>query len=313
MRYKYFQNADVEVSELSLGTWGIGGEGWGATDDKQSIEAVHAMLDQGVNLIDTAPFYGDGYSEKVIGEAIKGRRNQVMISTKFGLNTLPNGNCVFNGSKDNVFKEIEVSLKNLQTDYIDFYFMHWPDPQTPLCEAMTALAELKKQGKIRFVGVSNFSEEQIEEAEKYVKIDVQQPQYSMLNRGNEDLMRWGVERGINAMAYGAMGAGILSGTIREKPDFGPDDHRLKFYDFFVEPKFSKTMELLKKLDEVAAAHDRPVAQVVINWNAQKPFVGTELVGVRSAKKALQNCAAFEWRLSDQEIAEIDAEILRLHL
>ena len=141
---------------------------------------------------------------------MEGIRDKVLIATKFGLRTLSDGSCEFDGTRENVLKELEISLNSLRTDYIDFYIMHWPDPNTPIHEAMETLAKLKEAGIIRFIGVSNFTKEQIIEAQKYVQIDVHQPPYSMLNESQKDLMIWADEQGIDAMAYGAMGAGILS-------------------------------------------------------------------------------------------------------
>ena len=205
------------------------------------------MIENGVNLIDTAPCYGNGTSEKIVGEVLKEiPREQVLISTKFGL--IPD--IYTHGYKKdtsykNAMREIQSSLMNLETDYIDFYFVHWPDVNTPIDETMAALEEMKRKGYIRYVGVSNFTAEQIKEAEQYIQIDVQQPLYSMVDRGFEDLMSWGYDRGIDSMTYGSMGAGILSGKIRSVPSFEKNDLRLNFYDVYKEPKFSKIMELLK--------------------------------------------------------------------
>lgn len=213
----------------------------------------------------------------------------------------------------NAMREVESSLMNLDTDYIDFYFVHWPDVNTPICETMSALADLKRMGKIRYVGVSNFTQEQIEEAEKYLTVDVQQPPFSMVERQYEQLMSWGASRGIDSMTYGSMGAGILSGKYRDTPDFEPGDLRLTFYDYFREPKFSKIQELLKTMDEIAGEHNCPVSQVALNWSTQKDFVGTALVGVRSEAHADENCAAFAWELSEAEILRLDNELERLGL
>ena len=202
---------------------------------------------------------------------------------------------------------------NLETDYIDFYYVHWPDVNTPIDETMAALNTLKKQGKIRFIGVSNFSEEQILAAEEYADIDVQQPPYSMVNQKFTGLMKWGYERGIDSMTYGSLGSGILTGAIRTMPDFEPGDMRLTFYDFFREPVFSKIMEFLKTMDRIAEGHGVPVAQVALNWSTQKEFVGTALCGVRNEQEAAQNCKAFEWKLAEDEIAALDQELVRVNI
>lgn len=313
MRYKHFQNAGVDVSELAVGTWAIGGDNYGPVDREASIQAIRTMIDHGVNLVDTAPCYGNGYSEKVVGEALAGGyRDKVLISTKVGLVTSPNG-YDRDSSFKNIMREVESSLYNLKTDHIDFYFVHWPDMNTPFAETMSALELLRKQGKIRFIGVSNFTTEMIEECEKYGKVDVQQPPFSMVDRTFTDLMKWGAARGIDSMTYGSMGAGILSGKYRTTPDFPEGDTRLTFYDYFREPKFSKVQELLKVMDDIAEAHGKPVGQVALNWSTQKDYVGCALVGVRSDAHAIENCSAYDWSLTDEEIATLDAKLDELGL
>lgn len=313
MRYKHFQNAGVDVSELAVGTWAIGGDNYGPVDREASIQAIRTMIDNGVNLVDTAPCYGNGYSEKVVGEALAGGyRDKVLISTKVGLVTSPNG-YDRDSSFKNIMREVESSLYNLKTDHIDFYFVHWPDMNTPFAETMSALELLRKQGKIRFIGVSNFTTEMIEECEKYGKVDVQQPPFSMVDRTFTDLMKWGAARGIDSMTYGSMGAGILSGKYRTTPDFPEGDTRLTFYDYFREPKFSKVQELLKIMDGIAEAHGKPVGQVALNWSTQKDYVGCALVGVRSDAHAIENCSAYDWSLTDEEIATLDAKLDELGL
>lgn len=313
MRYKHFQNAGVDVSELAVGTWAIGGDNYGPVDREASIQAIRTMIDNGVNLVDTAPCYGNGYSEKVVGEALAGGyRDKVLISTKVGLVTSPNG-YDRDSSFKNIMREVESSLYNLKTDHIDFYFVHWPDMNTPFAETMSALELLRKQGKICFIGVSNFTTEMIEECEKYGKVDVQQPPFSMVDRTFTDLMKWGAARGIDSMTYGSMGAGILSGKYRTTPDFPEGDTRLTFYDYFREPKFSKVQELLKVMDGIAEAHGKPVGQVALNWSTQKDYVGCALVGVRSDAHAIENCSAYDWSLTDEEIATLDAKLDELGL
>ena len=315
MRYKHFKNADVDVTALAVGTWAIGGAGYGEVNEKDSIDAIRAMIDGGVNLIDTAPAYGNGYSEKVVGKAIQGYdRSKLLISTKCGVGA-PTARCKQNptgSDRDsrfaNVLYECESSLRRLGTDYVDFLFIHWPDYDTPIEETMEALNFLKKEGKIRFAGLSNFNEEQIMECEKTCRIDVIQPPYSMVVRRDEELMKWCLARGIDTFSYGSMGAGILTGAFRTVPTFGEGDPRNFFYPFFKEPHFSKVMKVLEVLDNISAETGKPLPQIVINWSTQKDFVSTALVGVRTPKEAAENCAAFDWCLTDEQIAVIDAAI-----
>lgn len=313
MRYKQFKNADVKVSALGVGTWAIGGQNFGKVDRQEAIRAMREMLEQGVNLIDTAPCYGNGASEQIVGEVLREvPRDEVLISTKVGLVAdYHSDGYVKNASYHNIMREVKSSLLNLKTDYIDFYFIHWPDVYTPVAETMAALSYLKKQGTIRYIGVSNFSREQIQEAQEFGQIDVQQPPFSMVDQSCAKLMHWGYENGIDSMTYGSMGAGILSGAIRTMPSFDKKDVRLNFYDFYREPKFQKVMKLLQVMDQVAEKHNRSVAEVAINWSTQKEFVGTALVGARDAVHAKMNCAAFEWELDQEDKRILDDELIRL--
>ena len=314
MRYKHFKNANVDVSELAVGTWAIGESGrYGNVNRNDAIEAIQVALDGGVNLIDTAPCYGTGASEKIVGEAIQHfDRSKLLIATKCGL--VPYASPVTRGnmrdaSYKNIMREIQTSLNLLGTDYIDFYFIHWPDPATDIAETMSALNVLKKRGYIRYIGLSNFNEEQILAAEEWGQVDVIQPPYSMVNRRDEKLMKWAYEKGINSLTYGSLGSGILTGAYREIPKFENErDIRNTFYDFFKEPKFSRVMELLKVMDEIAEAHNKPVAQVAINWSTQQDFVGTALCGLSNVKEAQENCATFDWSLTDEEFDRLNKKL-----
>ena len=186
--------------------------------------------------------------------------------------------------------------------------MHWPDPNTPFEETMEALNRLKKEGKILHVGVSNFSREQMEEAGRICPIEAFQPHYSMVNRTNEELMRWASEQGMGIMTYGSLGAGVLTGVYRTLPQFSPNDTRVTFYDYYKEPKFSRIQALLKTMDEIAAAHHATPAQVAINWSTQKDFVDTAILGFSKPSHAVQNCAALDWVLSPDEFACLDRAI-----
>ena len=310
VRYKRLGKTDMNVSVVTVGTWAIGGAGWGAVDRADSIKAIHAMVDNGVNFIDTAPIYGNGYAEEVVGEAISTlQRDKLYIATKFGLIW---GENIIGSERDNsrktVINEVEHSLRRLGTDYIDLYIVHWPDNKTPAEETMTALNELIQAGKIRNIGVSNYNEQQILDAEQFAKVGAIQPPYSMVNRGAEKLMQFCKDRDIGTMTYGSLGAGILTGAIREQPNWDPRDTRLNFYPFFKEPQFSKIQQLLKVMDQIAEAHNRPVAQVAVNWSTQNPVVDTALMGVRNPREADENCAATEWELSAEEIETLNKAI-----
>jgi aryl-alcohol dehydrogenase-like predicted oxidoreductase len=307
----------MNLSKVAIGTWGIGGAGWGGQDEEDSAAAIHAMLDAGVNFIDTAPIYGYGVAEEVIGRALAGYdRSKLAIATKFGV-TWPQGPesgvLVQNGSKDNIMRELDLSLKSLQTDYLDIYMQHWPDVDTkaPASETFGTLQSLKEQGVIRHVGVSNSTPELIAAANEYTDVEVLQVQHSMLERSNEELMAWAQDQDIAVMAWAPLAAGMLTGKYRSIPTFGADDWRVLFYPFFVEPAFSKAQQLLKTLDEIAAAHAAPVSAVAINWSAQSPLVSAALLGVRNAAQGQENAAALDWELSAEELSVIDSAIAEL--
>ena len=312
MRYKHVGNADI--SALAVGTWAIGGQQWGDVNEKDSIDAIRAMIDGGVNLVDTAPIYGNGHSEEVVGKALEnGYREKVFLATKFSISNDENGSVINNGSYENAIWECEQSLKRLNTDHIDIYIMHWPDPATPVEVTMRALVDLKKSGKIRFIGVSNFDRNLIEEAQKVVRIDFLQPPYSMVEESQKELLAWCETQGIGTMTYGSLGAGILTGAIRELPDWEENDFRYTFYDYFKNPKFSKIMELLKVMDKIAQVRNKPLAQIAINWSTQKSYVSTAICGVRDPQQAYENCATFDWELTGEEMELIDSEIERLQM
>ena len=314
MRYKHVGNAGIDISALAVGTWAIGGQQWGDVNEKDSIDAIRAMIDGGVNLVDTAPIYGNGHSEEVVGKALEnGYREKVFLATKFSISNDENGAVINNGSYENAIWECEQSLKRLNTDHIDIYIMHWPDPATPVEVTMKALADLKKSGKIRFIGVSNFDRNLIEEAQKVVRIDFLQPPYSMVEESQKELLAWCETQGIGTMTYGSLGAGILTGAIRELPDWDENDFRYTFYDYFKNPKFSKIMELLKVMDKIAQVRNKPLAQIAINWSTQKSYVSTAICGVRDPQQAYENCATFDWERTGEEMELIDSEIERLQM
>ncbi len=307
MRYKKLGNTGLDVSCVALGTWAIGGKNWGAVDDGGSIKAIHKMLDEGVNFIDCAPTYGMGHAEEVLGEALKGKRDEVVLLTKCGIRWPDEAHKDFSkgsirdSSRASLMKQIDQSLMRLKTDHIDVYLIHWPDVNTPIEETVDTLNDMKKAGKIRFTGVSNFEEPLLGKIHELGGLDVLQFPYSMVNRTKEDLLKKYHDLGVGTMSYGSLGAGILTGSIRELPQFEKDDARLGFYDFFVEPKFSKVMKLLETMDKIATERNVPVAQVAVNWNVQNEFVTTSIMGVRNPKEAEENCAALKWALTAEEM------------
>ena len=314
MRYKIFGKTGVKVSSIGYGTWVTGGIYWGDVDDRRSIEAIRFAVDQGINLIDTAPIYGVGHSETVVGQATKDIRDKVFIATKFGLGTekfFETHQGINDNSRRKVFEDCENSLKRLQTDYIDLLLIHWPDPGTPLEETCSAMADLQKQGKVRFLGACNFTPEDVAEAEKYCEFSVLQHRYSILSRRGQPSLRYAVQRNIGTMSFGSLDGGFLTGAYRAPTIFDDNDERTIGYKFFREPDFSKGMEIISVMDEIAKTRGRSTAEVALNWNTQSPLISTALVGMRSVDEVSLNVKAMDWELTAGEMDQIDAACKRV--
>ncbi|MBR2671350.1 MAG: aldo/keto reductase [Oscillospiraceae bacterium] len=315
MRYKNFGITGMTVSEMTLGTWGMGGVGWDNYDEETKADAIKTAIDCGVNFIDTAPAYNGGEAERFLGRTLErlGVRNKIRISTKCG-NVFVDG-VVYrrDGRYDKIIEQCEESLKNLRTDYIDLMLIHWPDPDTPFEETMRALNKLKTDGKILHIGVSNFSIGQMKEISQFGVIEAFQPHYSMVNRDSEDLMKYAAGKGMGVMTYGSLGGGILTGKIREYREYAPSDSRNRFYKHFKEPMFSKVMKLLRVMDGISEKNGGvALSQIALNWSAQKDIVSTCIVGAQTSDKIRENCAAFDWKLSPEDIATLDSVIEQLN-
>lgn len=307
MQYQEFGKTGLRVSKLCLGTWGIGGAGWDSYSDESRMDAIKAALECGINFIDTAPAYNAGKAECYVGETLSKlkKRREVVISTKCG-NTFVDGKYLRCGSKESILKQCDESLKNLKTDYIDIYLVHWPDPDVELEETIDAVSTLKKEGKILHAGVSNFSKEQIEEAQKYCKIEAFQPQYSLADRKDEKLIRWAYEQGLGIMTYGTLDGGILTGNYRKLRTFEQTDSRNRFYPYFKEPLFSKAMELLTIMDQIAEERNVSLAQIAEKWVIQKRFVSSCIIGAQSRARVEENCRNLQWELTDNEIRRLES-------
>lgn len=305
MEHRRLGKSELNVSVIGLGTWVIGGKFWGPTSEVEAIAAIQKAIDCGINLIDTAPIYGDGRSEEIIGKAIKGRRQQLVIATKCGARE-KGTDLIFDLTPKSIRKEIEIALKRLDTDVIDLYQCHWPDPNTPIEDTMQEMAKLKAEGKIRHIGVSNFDAALLRRAQKVAQIASSQVQYSLLNREIEsELLPFCLEQDIGILAYGPMGGGILSGKYKEKPKFEKGDARTFFYNFYEEPLWSKVQALLKELEQIAARRGKPVSQIALNWVRQQPGITSALAGARSPQQAEANAAAGSWQLSSEDLANIN--------
>lgn len=298
----------LQVSAIALGTWAMGGEveSWGQVDDRESIAAIHQALDSGITLIDTAPIYGLGHSEEIVGNAIRGRRDKVLLATKCGL-LPPNADdewpprCL---SHDSIVRECEESLRRLGTDVIDLYQCHWPDPETRIEETIGALTFLQEQGKIRAIGLSNFSCEQITAAREFGPIHSLQPQFSMLHlRAAEDLIPYCIEHRIGVLAYSALAKGLLTGKFTAETRF--EDVRARDPEFLGD-RFRRNLRVVEELKRIASEYDKTVAQLVINWTTSYPGVTSAVVGAKRPSQVLENIGGVGWSIREEDRARIDA-------
>ncbi len=315
MKYRVFGKTGMNVSAMTLGTWGMGGVGWDVYDDQVKVDAVKAAIEQGINFIDTAPAYNAGAAERFLGKTLKelGVRKDIQISTKCGNFFTDGKTYVKDGRYDVIIKQCEESLRNLQTDYVDLMLIHWPDPKTPFEETMDALNRLKKEGKILHIGVSNFSVDQMKEISRYGEIEAYQPQYSMVFLDSEDTIRWAADQGMGIMTYGSLGGGILTGRYRSSSEFAETDSRNRFYKHFHEPMFSKVMSLLGVMDEISAKNGNiPLSQIALLWCYQKPFVSTCIVGAQKRERVEENTLAFSREIPAEDMERLDEAVALLH-
>lgn len=304
----------IEASVIGLGTWAIGGWMWGGTDEAQSIDAIQCSVDEGVTLIDTAPAYGQGRAEEIVGKALRGRRDKVILATKCGLVWhTQKGTHFFDVDgqpvhrylgKDGIIHEVEQSLKRLGTDYIDHYITHWQDPTTPIAETMEALEMLKTQGKIRSIGASNTS---IEDINAYVaagQLDAIQEEYSMVKRDIEQtLLPVAIAHKVSALSYSSLALGLLSGKMTPDRTFDGDDQRKDNPRFSSENR-KKVQALMDEILPVAESHNATLAQTIIAWTLQQPGITFSLCGARNADQARENAQAGRLRLTPDDIAKI---------
>src|SRR5476651_1995140 len=329
MKYRKLESTDLELSEVTFGAWAAGGWMWGGTERKDAIQAIKVSHTLGVTSIDTAPIYGQGTSEEIVGEAIRGiPRDKIQILTKYGMRwDLKKGDFAFssknnNGEnidiykyagKESIIKECEDSLKRLKTDYIDLYQIHWPDSTTPIEESMEAVSRLIEQGKIRYAGVCNYNATQLAEAEKYISLTSDQVPYSMVKRGIEDeLIPYCLENNKSILAYSPLERGLLTGKIRPGHVFAPGDHR-KDLLFFKKENLQRTDEFLDLLKPLAAEKHLTLGQLVILWTLQQPGITITLVGARNCEQAIENAKAIDGTLNKEEIEIITDYLEQLEL
>jgi len=327
MEYRKLGKTDLKLSAITYGAFAIGGSMWGGNEKQDSIKAIHASLDHGVTSLDTAPFYGFGLSEELIGEAIKGRdRSKIQLLTKFGLvwdgSNKEKGEFFFDAgsdgksipvykyaSKQNIIKEVEESLQRLGTDYIDLLQIHWADATTPISETMEAMDELIKQGKILAAGVCNYDLAQLQEAERTLSLASNQLSYSMLNRAIEqDIVPYTIDHNIGLIAYSPLERGLLTGKYFKDATLKNDDHRNGYFGQF---NAEKVKSFLNSIEPLAKEKNATLAQLVLRWTTLQPGITLVLAGSRNAEQAVSNAQAMNIKLNTEELQLINNQLLTL--
>ena len=327
MEYRKLGKTDLKLSAITYGAFAIGGSMWGGNEKQDSIKAIHASLDHGVTSLDTAPFYGFGLSEELIGEAIKGRdRSKIQLLTKFGLvwdgSNKEKGEFFFDAgsdgksipvykyaSKQNIIKEVEESLQRLGTDYIDLLQIHWADATTPISETMEAMDELIKQGKILAAGVCNYDLAQLQEAERTLSLASNQLSYSMLNRAIEqDIVPYTIDHNIGLIAYSPLERGLLTGKYYKDATLKNDDHRNGYFGQF---NTEKVKSFLNSIEPLAKEKNATLAQLVLRWTTLQPGITLVLAGSRNAEQAVSNAQAMNIKLNTEELQLINNQLLTL--
>lgn len=323
MQYRKLGKSELKLPVVTFGAWAIGGWQWGGTDDDDAIRALHCAIDQGVNCIDTAPIYGMGHSEKIVGKALAGKRDQVLIATKccllwdreegeFFMETTDNNGkpCKIyrNLRKDSIIWECEQSLKRMNTDYIDLLQCHWPDNTTPLEETMDALNQLQQEGKVRAVGVSNFTPELIETCLKYGELASEQSKYNALQREIEaDVIPCCIKHDIGVLAYSPIAQGLLTGKVTPDRVFNEGDLR-KDSPLFSQENRKNVLAMLEKVKPIAENHNITLGQLFIAWLIAQPGITSALVGARNEDQVKENAVAGDVQLSEAELKSIREQI-----
>jgi aryl-alcohol dehydrogenase-like predicted oxidoreductase len=328
MEKRKLGQSDLEVSMIAFGAWAIGGWMWGGADANDAIMAIETAIDNGMTTIDTASVYGFGLSEELVGKAIHGKRDKVQIITKFGMAWDKKEGEFFFASKDNSGKDIDIhrhaskqkvlqdcddSLRRLQTDYIDLFQIHWPDPTTHVSETMEALEILIQKGKIKAAGVCNYPSELMSEAEKTITLASDQVPYSMVRRDIEtDIVPYCIEKNIGILAYSPLQRGLLSGKIKPGHKFNYGDTRPDT-PYYKEPNLSNILNFLEKLRPIAYGHNATLSQLALNWTIQQPGITCALAGARNPAQVLENTGSTGFRLTGEEIEIINKYISDIHL
>ena len=311
-----FGKTDLEITPVGFGAWAIGGGGWAAAwgpqDDDEAVGAIRRAVELEINWVDTAAVYGLGHSEELVARALKGvpDADRPYLFTKCSLVWDEGGDISNVLKRDSVRRECEQSLRRLQTDVIDLYQIHWPRPDEDIEEGWSALAELKEEGKVRHIGVSNFDVSQMERANEISPVETLQPPYNMLNRGvEEEILPYCGENDIGVIVYSPMRSGLLTGKMTaERVQNMPSDDWRRNADDFQEPRFSRNLELVERLTEIGEWRGKSPAEVAIAWTLRHPAVTAAIVGGRRPDQVDGIIGAAEFRLSEDEIEEIETAI-----
>jgi aryl-alcohol dehydrogenase-like predicted oxidoreductase len=314
LQKRAFGKTGMEITEIGFGSWAIGGSGWAAAwgpqDDEEAVGAIKRAVELGMNWIDTAAVYGLGHSEELVAQALKGvpEADRPYVFTKCALVWDENSEVHNSLKADSVKRECEDSLRRLQTDVIDLYQVHWPNPDEDIEEGWTAMAELKDEGKVRHIGVSNFDVSQMERAQEIAPVETLQPPYNMLNRGVEDeILPYCAENDIGVIVYSPMRSGLLTGKMtRERVQNLPSDDWRRNAEDFQEPRLSRNLELVELLTEIGAEHGASPGEVAIAWTLRHPAVTAAIVGGRRPDQVDGIIGAAEFRLSEDEQEKIES-------
>ena len=311
MKTRHFGNTDMQITPIGFGSWAVGGGGyqfgWGPQDDEQSIAAIHHALDLGINWIDTAAVYGLGHAEEVVARALKDRSDRPYVFTKCGRVWNDRGEISGSLKAQSIKRECESSLRRLQTDLIDLYQVHWPDPEQDIEEGWSTMAELKREGKVRYIGVSNFNARQMRSAMEIAPISSLQPPFSLVKPDiQNEILAFCQEHNIGVIVYSPMASGLLTGSMTRKRIANlPDDDWRKRDPQFQEPRLSRNLELVEALNEIAFVHNVTPGVVAIAWALQHPGVTAAIVGARRPEQVDGIIPAAEFRLTDSEAAQLE--------
>lgn len=315
MNKRKLGNSSLELTTIGIGTWAIGGGnwsfGWGAQDEREAIDGILRGLDLGVNWIDTAAVYGAGASEVLVGKALKEVSGEKpLVATKCGRINRPDGSVFGRIKRESVIAECDASLKRLDVDVIDLYQVHWPDPDEDIEECWETMADLKRQGKVREIGVSNHNVLQMKRLQTIHPIASLQPPYNLLNRAiEEEILPWCGEQGVGVVCYSPMGKGLLTGgmTLERARSLDESDHRSRDPKF-ASPQIEINLEFVERLRPIAERNGRPLPQLSIAWTLRRPEVTSAIVGVRRPDQIEQTVGAADWELSGEDLEAIDSAL-----